>query len=78
MDRHEESFEQMMGLSKNITAYIEETKNRGNLYSSSIVGALLLTAKIYNIASGTDVSLTETIDLLDPMFDEIIQVKNIQ
>jgi len=78
MTEHEESFEQMIGLSEAITDFIEEAKKRGNLYNSSITGALLLTAKLYNIASKADISLSETIDLLDPMFDEIIQTKQLQ
>ena len=71
----EKSFEQMMELSKELLDFIEEKKKEEKYFNSSVAGALLLCATVYNKMSGSDMSVSETATTLEPVFDEIIQFK---
>jgi hypothetical protein len=71
----EQSFEQMMELSKDLLDFIEEKKRGETYFNSSVAGALLLCATVYNKMSGSNMSVAETATTLEPVFDEIITFK---
>lgn len=79
MEESEQAFDDMIEAIEAIAIFLEDYKKDKSLYNESIIGALLVHAHIYSIASSSKLSLSETVERLSPMFDElVIETKNIQ
>ncbi len=72
-EQSDKSFDDMSCLAKKILELINTEVKNGNLDQKiSIIAALLLCAEVHNRLHVSDMNTVETLEMLSPMFDEMI------